>query len=327
MRIFVYSCRDFDEDAYFARYSREYGVELGICRDAPTLENAHLAKGYDAVSILTTPVDGPLVEEFHRLGVRMISTRTVGYDHVDCVRAKELGVQVSNATYPADSVAEYTVMLMMMTIRRMKRILERAALNDFSLKGNQGRILTDYTVGVVGTGKIGRRVVELLSGFGCTVLAYDLYESEEVKAHAQYVSLDEIYARCGLITFHMPLNEQNFHMVSAESIARMRDGVVLISTARGGLIDSAALIAGLESGKIGGAGLDVVENEFDLYYYDRKADVFENHELFILRGFPNVVVTPHMAFYTDSAVSNMVLSSVKSCVLMEEGKENPWRVV
>lgn len=327
IKIFVYNYREFDEADYFQKFSEEYGVELGICTDAPTLENAHLAEGYEYVSIITSKIDGELMERFHRLGVKMVSTRTIGYDHVDIETAKRLGIHVSNVTYSPECVADYTVMLILMSIRKMKRIMQRAEVNDFSLPGIQGRELPNFTVGVLGTGRIGRAVIRDLSGFGCRILAYDKYENEAVKEYAQYADLDTIYRECGLITLHMPLLDDNFHLIDKEAIGKMKDGVVIVNTARGGLIDTKALIEGIERGKVGAAGLDVIEDEFGMYYYDRKSDVLSKRDLYILRGFPNVVVTPHMAFYTDQAVSDMVRHSIESCILHAQGKEDPWTVV
>lgn len=327
MKIFVYNYRKFDEAEYFQKFSEEYGVELGICTDEPTLENAHLAEGYEYVTIITSKIDRELMKKFHELGVRMISTRTVGYDHVDIAAAKEFGIHVSNVSYSPECVADYTVMLMLMSIRKMKRIMQRGALNDFSLPGIQGKELPNLTVGVLGTGRIGQAVIRDLSGFGCKIYAYDKYENKAVKEHAQYADLDTIYKECDLITLHMPLHEDNVHLIGKEAISRMKEGVVIVNTARGGLIDTKALIEGIESAKVGAAGLDVIEDEFGMYYHDRKSDVLSKRDLYILRGFPNVVVTPHMAFYTDQAVSDMVKHSIESCLLRAEGKEDPWEVV
>ena len=327
MKIFVYNYREFDEAEYFQKFSEEYGVELGICTDEPTLENAHLAEGYEYVTIITSKIDRELMKKFHELGVRMISTRTVGYDHVDIAAAKEFGIHVSNVSYSPECVADYTVMLMLMSIRKMKRIMQRGALNDFSLPGIQGKELPNLTVGVLGTGRIGQAVIRDLSGFRCKIYAYDKYENKAVKEHAQYADLDTIYKECDLITLHMPLLEDNFHLIGKEAISRMKEGVVIVNTARGGLIDTKALIEGIESAKVGAAGLDVIEDEFGMYYHDRKSDVLSKRDLYILRGFPNVVVTPHMAFYTDQAVSDMVKHSIESCLLRAEGKEDPWEVV
>ena len=327
MKLFVYSYREFDEAEFFQKFAEEYHVELGICHDAPTMENAYLAEGYPYVSIITTKIDEELMNRFHALGVKMISTRTIGYDHIDLEAARKCGISVGNVTYSPECVADYTVMLMLMSIRKMKRIMQREEINDFSLPGIQGKEMPNFTVGVLGTGRIGRAVIRDISGFGCKIYAYDQYENDEVKKYAQYASLDEIYEKCDMITLHMPLTEENMHLIDAEAIQKMQDGVVLINTARGGLIDTKALIDGLESGKIGAAGLDVIEDEFGMYYFDRKSDILSKRDLYILRGFPNVIVTPHMAFYTDQAVSDMVKHSIESCMLHEAGKEDPCRVI
>lgn len=327
LKIFVYSYREFDEAQYFQKFSREYNVQLGICTEAPTLENAHLAAGYEYISIITSRIDSSLMEKFYEQGVKMISTRTVGYDHVDTEAAKRMGIHISNVTYSPECVADYTVMLILMSIRKMKRIMQRADINDFSLPGIQGRELPNFTVGVLGTGRIGRAVIRDLSGFGCRILAYDKYENEAVKEYAQYADLDTICSQCNLITLHMPLREDNFHLINRRAIDRMQDGTVIVNTARGGLIDTKALIEGLESGKIGAAGLDVIEDEFGMYYYDRKSDILSKRDLYILRAFPNVIITPHMAFYTDQAVSDMVRHSVESCILHARGEKDPWSVV
>lgn len=327
MKLFVYSYREFDEAEFFQKFAEEYHVELGICHDAPTMENAYLAEGYPYVSIITTKIDENLMNRFHALGVKMISTRTIGYDHINLEAARKCGISVGNVTYSPECVADYTVMLMLMSIRKMKRIMQREEINDFSLPGIQGKEMPNFTVGVLGTGRIGRAVIRDISGFGCKIYAYDQYENDEVKKYAQYVSLDEIYEKCDMITLHMPLTEENMHLINAEAIQKMQDGVVLINTARGGLIDTKALIDGLESGKIGAAGLDVIEDEFGMYYFDRKSDILSKRDLYILRGFPNVIVTPHMAFYTDQAVSDMVKHSIESCMLHEAGKEDPCRVI
>ena len=327
MKLFVYSYREFDEAEFFQKFAEEYHVELGICHDAPTMENAYLAEGYPYVSIITTKIDEELMNRFHALGVKMISTRTIGYDHIDLEAARKCGISVGNVMYSPECVADYTVMLMLMSIRKMKRIMQREEINDFSLPGIKGKEMPNFTVGVLGTGRIGRAVIRDISGFGCKIYAYDQYENDEVKKYAQYASLDEIYEKCDMITLHMPLTKENMHLIDAEAIQKMQDGVVLINTARGGLIDTKALIDGLESCKIGAAGLDVIEDEFGMYYFDRKADVLSKRDLYILRGFPNVIVTPHMAFYTDQAVSDMVKHSIESCMLHEAGKDDPCRVI
>lgn len=327
MRVTVYNCRSFDEKELFEKYGKKLEVELVLCPDAPDKENAILAKGSECIDILTSKMPKELLKVFADYGVKYITTRTIGYDHIDVKAAKELGMTVANAPYGPCGVADYAVMLILMTIRKMKRIMERTNIQDYSLMGIQGRELKDLTVGVIGTGRIGRTVLKDLSGFGCKLLAYDLYESEEVKASGvPYVTKEEMWKQADVITLHAPLTDENYHMIDKEAISQMKDGVMLINTARGGLIDSEALIEGIESRKIGGAGLDVVENEFGLYYYDHKSDILNNRELAVLRGFPNVTVSHHMAFYTDDCVETIVRDSLKGCKCFVEGRENPWEV-
>lgn len=327
MRVTVYNCREFDEKELFERFGRELNIELVLCPDAPDQENAALAKGSECIDILTSRMTEDLLKVFADYGVKYVTTRTIGYDHVDVKAAKALGMTVANAPYGPCGVADYAVMLILMTIRKMKRILERTNIQDYTLKGIQGRELKDLTVGVIGTGRIGRTVLKDLSGFGCRLIAYDLYENEGVKAQGvPYVTLEEMWQQADVITLHAPLTDENHHMINKETISKMKDGVMIVNTARGGLIDSEALISGIESGKIGGAGLDVVENEFGLYYYDRKSDILNNRELAILRGFPNVTVSHHMAFYTDECVETVVRDSLLGCRYFVEGKENPWEV-
>lgn len=326
MNVTVYNCREFDEKELFFRYAKRLGIGLTLCPDAPDMENISLANGSECVNIITSKMTEELLKGLKENGVSYLTTRTIGYDHIDMEAAKRLGIKVANAPYGPHGVADYTVMLILMSIRKMKRILQRGSIQDFSLEGIQGRELKDLTVGIIGTGRIGATVIRSLSGFGCKILAYDLHENEEVKKDIAYVSLEELWQQADIITLHAPLTEDNYHMIGKSTIEKMKDGVVIINTARGGLIDTEALISGIESGKIGAAGLDVVENEFGLYYYDRKSDALDNRELSVLRGFPNVTVTHHMAFYTDECVETVVRDSLMGCKLFVEGKDNPWEV-
>lgn len=326
MQVTVYNCRPFDEKELFIEYAKELGIELVLCNDAPDLNNVSLCKGSRCVDVITSKIDAELVEAFRGQGVEYITTRTIGYDHIDLEAAEKCGIKVGNAPYGPNGVADYTVMLILMSIRKMGAILGRTKLQDYTLMGLNGRELRDLTVGVIGTGRIGSTVVRNLSGFGCRILAYDLYERDEVKQFASYVSLEQIWKEADVITLHTPLTEENHHLINEDTIAKMKDGVVIVNTARGALIDSDAFIDAVENGKIGAAGLDVVENEFGLYYYDHKSDILKNRELALLRSFPNVTVSHHMAFYTKNYVETVVKDSLMSCKLYMEGKENPWEV-
>lgn len=310
MKIFVYSLREFDEKAFFDKYCKKYGVEYGYTTETPCLENACLAEGYDVIDIITTTMDKPILDKFKSLGVRCISTRTIGYDHIDVEYAKSIGIGVVNVTYSPATVADYTIMLMLIGCRRLKHIMERAAVQDYTLKGKIGRELGNCKVGVIGTGQIGKMVVKELSGFGCEILAYDVKESDEVKKYATYTDFDNLLKESDIITLHAPALDSTHHMINEAAIKDMKSGVIIINCARGSLIDTDALIAGIESGKVGFAGLDVVENESGLYYFNRMGEPLNNPKLAILRSYSNVLVSPHTAFYTEEAVSDMAENSI-----------------
>lgn len=306
VKIFFYFLRPFDERAIAERLGKETGIEWDGIADYPTMENAVLAKGYDAVSVTPCDMSEPMVRRFHELGVRYICCRCIGYDHVDRAVAKELGMRVSNVDYPANGVANFAIALMMMSLRRIGHILKRGEAQDYSLKGKLGRDISTCTVGVIGTGKIGRTVLRHLSTFGCRLLAYDLYPSDEVKGIAEYVPLETLLEQSDVITLHTNATAENYHIIDAAAITRMKKDAIIVNTARGSLIDSDALIAALEKGELGGAALDVLENENGLYYYNRAGDVIPNKELALLRSMPNVILTDHTAFYTEEDVESMV---------------------
>lgn len=315
MKIAAYNYRDFDEAFYFEKFAKQYNVEIVPIRDNPTADNAHLAEGCEGVTVITQPITEEIISIWEKVGVKHISTRTIGYDHIDLDAAKRHNMLVSNVTYSTGSVADYTVMLMLMCLRRMKSIIKRAEGMDYGLPGNIGREIKDLTIGVVGTGKIGTHVIKNLSGFGCKIIAYDPYQNPEAASIASYVELDELFKEADVITFHTPAVESSFHMVNKETIKTMKDGVIIINTARGSIIDTPAFIDALDEGKIGGAGLDVIENELGIFYGDYKYQVIGHREMSILKDYPNVLMLPHMAFYTENAISDMVEHSI--CHILE----------
>ncbi|WP_455717046.1 D-isomer specific 2-hydroxyacid dehydrogenase family protein [Anaerosporobacter sp.] len=319
MKLFVYSMREFDEKPFFDKYSSQYEIEYDYTTQTPSLSNVELAKGYDVIDIITTTIDRELLDKFHEIGVQCITTRTIGFDHIDIEYAKKIGIGVTNVTYSPSSVADYTIMMMLMGLRKIKHILERAAIQDFTLKGKIGRELPNCTVGIVGTGKIGSTVVKHLSGFGCKILMYDIYEKNEVKQFGNYVSLDKLIRESDIISLHIPATKDNYHLINADTIREMKDGVSIINCARGSLIDSQALIDGIESGKIGFAGLDVVEHEKGLYYFNKVGERLNNPKLTRLCSYSNVVVSPHTAFYTEEAVSDMVENSIIGAISFVNG--------
>ena len=320
MKIAFYQMRPFDEQAYIEQFSREFGIDYVTIPGAPCPENLDKAAGCDAVSQNPCEILPEYVETWARMGVKYLLCRSIGYDHIPLETAKKLGMRVAHSHYPPEGVANYAIMLMLMCTRKMNQTMLRAAAQDYTLPGKMGKDLSNCTVGVIGTGKIGRTVIAHLQGFGCKILAYDLYQSDEVAQMAEYVPLDELYARSDVITLHTNATEENHHLIDAKAIETMKPGAVIINTARGKLIDSDALIAGLESGKLGGAALDVLENENGLYYYNRMGDVIPNPELAALRSMPNVILTDHTAFYTEEDVESMVRGVLESAVAFEKGQ-------
>ena len=325
MKLFIYATREFDELDAAKKWSREYGIDFGWTAEYPTLENAVLARGCDAVSATPCDMGADMLERFHALGVKYITTRSIGYDHIDLQKAKALGMRVSRTMYEPDGVANYTIMLMLMCLRQMPHILKRSEVQDYSLRRKLGRDISSCTVGVIGTGKIGATVVKNLAAFGCRLLACDLFPRTDLPC--QYVPLEELYRQSDVITIHTPATPESYHMINAGTISQMKDGVILINCARGAMIDTDALIDGLEAGKVGGAALDVLEHENGLYYYDRMGDVIANRSMAVLRSFPNVILSPHTAFYTDENVDNMMKYNFDSLYRFETGLENPLEVL
>lgn len=195
MRLFVYSMRTFDELPLFEKFCAKYNVEYDYTTETPCLENLDMAAGYDVVDVITTVFDKPMLKKLHDLGIKCIATRTIGYDHIDVEYAKELGLGVIHISYSPNSVADYTIMMMLMGCRKMKHIMERAAIQDYTLKGKLGRELPDCTVGIIGTGRIGRTVIRHLSGFGCKMLAYDLYENDRSEAVMRSIQIWRLFIK------------------------------------------------------------------------------------------------------------------------------------
>lgn len=312
MKICFYALRPYDELLYVEKLNKNYGFDYCHTPDYPDSNNIKNAEGCQAISVTPCDLSAPVLEKFAALGVKYILNRSIGYDHVDLKRASELGIKVASATYPPEGVANYAIMLMMACARKLSHILKRSEVQDYTLKGKIGLDISSATIGIIGTGKIGTTVVKHLSGFGCKMLCYDPYHNTEAEQYAKYVDLDTLYKECDVITIHSNATEENYHLLNKEAFAKMKDGVIIVNTSRGKLIDSDALVEALESGKVGSAALDVLENESGLYYYNRTGEVIANDEMALFRAFPNVILTPHTAFYTTQAVENMVLSNFEA---------------
>lgn len=326
MRIFVYGFREFDERQYFEELSKKRAFEYSVCPDAPSLENAHLAQGYDGITFTPSIMDESLLRKFNELGIKNIVSRSVGYDHVDLKAAKALGIKIGHVNYPPEAVADYTIMMILMMLRKIPYILEQSLVQNYELKGKIGKSIKNSTIGVIGTGKIGTTLIHRLVGFGCKIIAYDPYISNSVKEMVEYVDLECLYQRSDVITLHVPAMDSNFHLLDEKAFKQMKNDVIIVNTSRGSLIDTNDLIAALEKGIIGGAALDVLEDESDIYA-NKIGQVIINRDRAILQSFPNVLLTPHTAFYTDVTVANMALDSINNLYDMKEGLDNPLIIV
>lgn len=311
--ITIYGCGE-DEAALFRALAPRFGIAPAITAEPPTEANAHLAAGNRCVSIgHKTRVTSAALRALAGAGVAYVSTRSIGFNHISVQYAESLGIEVGNVVYSPDSVADYTLMLMLMAVRHAKSTVLRAEVHDYRLHEARGKELRDLTVGVVGTGRIGAAVIDRLRGFGCRVLAHD----NSPKADAAYVPLEDLLRRSDIVTLHTPLGPGTHHLLDRQRLARMKRGAYVVNTGRGALIDTEALVSALESGRLGGAALDVLEGEEGVFYADRRGTPVEGKPLLRLQQLPNVLISPHTAYYTDHALSDTVENSIVNCLHFE----------
>ena len=328
MKIAFYQMRPFDEQAYIEQFSKEFGIDYVMIPGAPCPENLDKAAGCDAVSQNPCEILPEYVEAWAQMGVKYLLCRSIGYDHLPLETAKKLGMRVAHSHYPPEGVANYAIMLMLMCTRKMNQTMLRAAAQDYTLPGKMGRDLSNCTVGIIGTGKIGRVFAEICRGFGMQVLAYDKFPAAD--SGLRYAELPELFAEADVVSLHCPLTDETRHMISAEAIRQMKPGVTIVNTSRGALVDTGALIEGLRSRKIGAACLDVYEEEGDLFYEDRSEAIIEDDTLVRLIAMPNVIVTSHQAFLTKEALDNIAATTVENLLKFERGEPSPetevcWR--
>ncbi|WP_328532340.1 D-isomer specific 2-hydroxyacid dehydrogenase family protein [Nocardioides sp. NBC_00368] len=310
--ITVYGCAP-DEGRLFDSLASAHGVSLTTTTEPVREDNADLARGDRCISVShKSPISNETLLALQRLGVRYISTRSVGFNHIDVDFAASIGITVGNVSYSPDSVADYTLMLMLMAVRQAKAMVRRTDAHDYRPPTARGRELRDLTVGVVGTGRIGAAVVDRLLGFGCHVLAYDIRPRSAVDG-VEHVDLDTLVERSDIVTLHTPLSEESHHLLDRRRIDRMRPGAYVVNTGRGALIETPALVAALEDGRLGGAALDVIEGEDGIFYADLRGRELPNDWLSRLQELPNVLVSPHIAYFTDHALMDTVENSIVNC--------------
>lgn len=312
----------FDTKSYdipgFDRYAIPAGIEIKYFEPNLSEDTAALAAGFDAVCVFVNDiVNAKVVDTLHRLGVKAIVLRCAGFNNVD-LRACQGKLRVFRVpAYSPHAVAEHAMALLLTINRRTHKAYIRTRDFNFSLQGLAGFDLYGKTVGIIGTGKIGRVFADICKGFGMNILAYDKFPNPESGLH--YVSLEELFRNCDIISLHCPLTEDTAHLIDAKSIAQMKDGVVLINTSRGGLVNTEDLITGIKDKKIGAACLDVYEEEGDLFYEDFSGHIVKDDKLVRLISMPNVIVTSHQAFLTEEALDNIAATTVNNLTAFFSG--------
>jgi D-specific alpha-keto acid dehydrogenase len=318
MGITVYGCGQ-DEAALFQEMAPHFGVMPTITEAAVCEVNSELALGNLCISVgHKAQITDSTLRALSHAGVKYISTRSIGYNHIDVKYAEIVGISVENVAYSPDSVADYTLMLMLMTVRHAKSIIRRADVHDYRLNDVRGKELRDLTIGVIGTGRIGAAVIDRLRGFGCRILAHD----NRPTTSADYVSLDELLQQSDMVTLHTPLNADTHHLLNRQRIEQMKHGAFIVNTGRGPLLDTEALVSALESGSLGGAALDVLEGEEGIFYADCRSKPVDSKQLLRLQEMPNVLISPHTAYYTDRALSDTVENSMINCRKFASGKQH-----
>ncbi len=322
MRVIIFSARR-DDERFLSQANATHAHTLSFVEARLSVATASLARGFEAVcAFVNDQLDALTLGALHAHGVRLIALRSAGFNHVDLRAAHDLGLTIARVpAYSPHAVAEHTVALLLTLNRKTHRAYNRVREGNFALDGLLGFDLHGRTVGVIGAGKIGEVFATIMRGFGCEVLVYDPQLNEALVAQgATHVSLEALLERAQIISLHCPLTPATHHLISAQRIARMRDGVTLLNTSRGALLDTRAVIAALKSGKIGLLGLDVYEEEGDLFFQDLSQQVIQDDVFARLQTFPNVLITGHQGFFTEQAMRNIAATTLGNITAFATGQ-------
>ena len=322
MKVAVFSTESYDRE-FLTAANAVAGHDLTFYEPRLTAQTCALAAGFPAIcGFVNDQLDAQILPVLAREGVRLVAMRCTGFNNVDLQTAEQLNITVTRvAAYSPYSVGEHAVALILALNRRLYKAYNRIREGNFSLEGLMGFDLHGRTAGIVGTGKIGAVVARILHGFGCKLMAYDVTENPEIEAFGvRYVSKHELFAESDIITLHCPLVPATHHLIDSESLARMKRGVMLINTSRGALIDTRAVNGALKSGRLGFLGLDVYEEEADLFYRDLSSRVIDDDVFSRLLTFPNVIITGHQAFFTRNALDAIAQETLHNITLFEGGE-------
>ena len=321
MRTILFSSQAYDRDSFTAALQND-GIELHFQPARLSLDTAALAHGHEVVCpFINDDLSAPVLEQLAAGGTRLIALRSAGYNHVDLPAARQLGLSVVRVpAYSPHAVAEHAVALILALNRRLHRAYNRTREGDFTLHGLTGFDLVGKTVGVVGTGQIGSTFAKIMAGFGCKLLCFDPYPNPELQAlGAQYVDLPELLAGSHIISLHCPLTAHNKHLINSASLTTLKRGAMLINTGRGALVDTPALIDALKNGQLGYLGLDVYEEEAQLFFEDRSDLPLQDDVLARLLTFPNVIITAHQAFLTHEALNAIASTTLDNIAAWKNG--------
>lgn len=307
VKIAFFDTKEYDRKL-FDEYNKEYGYEITYLESKLNRETAPLAKGFDAVCIFVNDVvDQDTIRILKECGVKLIALRCAGFNNVDIKHMEKEIKVVRVPAYSPYAVAEHAVALLLSINRKIYKAMQRTKKYNFTLNGLLGFDIHGKTVGVIGTGKIGKTFCQIMKGFGTNILAYDVYQDEQAAKEIgfQYVELDELLAKSDIISLHCPLTEETNRIINKNTIKKMKKGVILINTSRGKLIATDELIEELQTGKIGGLGLDVYEEEGEFFLNDMSNSYIRDKDLSILLSMPNTVITSHQAFFTKEALNKI----------------------
>lgn len=322
MKILFYGTKNYDEE-FFQKLLPSYpGIEIKFTEANIHEETASLAKGYDAIcAFVNADLSTPIIEALNEQGVRLILMRCAGYNNVDLKTTQKYGIKVLRVPgYSPEAVAEHAMALALTANRHTHKAYIKCRENNFSLSGLMGVNFYQKTAGIIGTGKIGQAMAKICHGFGMRVIAYDLFPNKNLD-FLEYVSLEELLATSDLISLHCPLTEETKHIINEDTIAKMKDGVILVNTSRGGLIKTEDLIAGIRDHKFFAVGLDVYEEETDFVFEDMSERILQSSITQRLLSFPNVVMTSHQGFFTEEALTNIAETTMENAKAFMNGEE------
>lgn len=319
MKIAFYTTKPYDR-IWFEPLAEKYGMDITFLEAHCTPDTLRLAQGYDAICIFINDyINEAMIRQLCAMEIRAILLRSAGFNHVDVKAAKNRLKLLRVPSYSPEAVAEYATALLLSVNRCIHRAYTRSRDFNMNINGLMGRDLHGKTAGIIGTGKIGQAMIDILRGFHMQILAYDRYPNPSLPV--DYVPLEELFEKSHVISLHCPLTSETKHIINDAAIEKMKDGVYIINSSRGGLVDTNALLSGLLSRKVGGVGLDVYEEEEGIFYEDLSHTIVKDNTLARLMTFPNVIITSHMGFFTREAMQAIAIETLENAYALEHGLE------